>query len=113
MSPVEAGRLPAYHPASNTGTIYMTTTLALGEEFEAILRGLVDSGCYGDETEVVRKSLRLLAERDADLTARREELFASFDEAYDDVVKNGGMTIDEVDAHFNRRAEELAERLRS
>ncbi len=91
----------------------MPSSFALGEHFENFIKSMVASGRYNDASEVVRDGLRLLEDRDLDLRARREEILASADEAFEDVKRNGGYTMDEVDAYFEERITELAEKSHS
>ena len=81
----------------------MSSSFALSEHFEAFVRNLVASGRFRDPSEVVQAGLRLLEDREADLRTRRAELEASFEEALADVEAGNGMSIDDVDAHFERR----------
>ncbi|PZQ18043.1 MAG: type II toxin-antitoxin system ParD family antitoxin [Ancylobacter novellus] len=91
----------------------MPSSFALGEHFETFIKSMVASGRYNNASEVVRDGLRLLEDRHLDLRARREEILASADEAFEDVKRNGGYTMDEVDAYFEERIKELTEKSHS
>lgn len=88
----------------------MPSSFALGEHFETFIKSMVASGRYNNASEVVRDGLRLLEDRDLDLKARREEILASADDAFEDVKRNGGHSMDEVDAYFEERIKELTEK---
>jgi antitoxin ParD1/3/4 len=61
----------------------MPSSYTLGEHFEGLVRGLVDSGRYASASEVVRDALRLLEEREqlreAKLVALRADIAAGLD----------------------------------
>ena len=61
----------------------MPSSYTLGDHFEGLVRGLVDSGRYASASEVVRDALRLLEEREqlreAKLAALRADIAAGFD----------------------------------
>lgn len=88
----------------------MPSSFALGEHFETFIKSMVASGRYNNASEVVREGLRLLEDRQADLAARRAELFRSFDEALEDVRAGNGLTLEQVEAHLAERAAQLAKR---
>jgi len=91
----------------------MPSSFALGEHFEAFIKSMVASGRYNNASEVVRDGLRLLEDRQTGLLARRDEILASADDAYEDVMQNGGFTADEVDAYFEERITSIGETSRS
>lgn len=91
----------------------MPSSFALGEHFEAFIKSMVASGRYNNASEVVRDGLRLLEDRQTGLLARRDEILASADDAYEDVMQNGGFTADEVDAYFEERIKSIGETSRS
>ncbi|NRQ42405.1 type II toxin-antitoxin system ParD family antitoxin [Rheinheimera sp. YQF-2] len=51
-----------------------TTSLSLGEHWEAFIKNEVSSGRYGSASEVVRDALRALEERKSKLEALRSHL---------------------------------------
>lgn len=85
----------------------MPSSFALGEHFENFIKAMVTSGHYNNASEVVRDGLRALEDRQAGLALRRAELFASFEEALEDVRENGGFTAEEIRAHLKDRASQL------
>ena len=54
--------------------------ISIGERWEAFVQRMVEEGRYGSASEVIRKGLRLVKEREARLTALREEINASIAE---------------------------------
>lgn len=52
------------------------TSFSLGEHFSAFIEAEVATGRYGSASDVVRASLRLLEEREAQLSALRAALVA-------------------------------------
>lgn len=90
----------------------MPSSFALGEHFENFIKSMVASGRYNNASEVVRDGLRLLEDRDLDLKARREEILASAEAALEDVRAGNGLSMEEVDAYFERRIAEGAKRFR-
>lgn len=65
----------------------MPRSFALGERFERLIDEQVQSGRYGNASEVVRAGLRLLEEREARLAALRARI--------DKAVSEGGTSTDE------------------
>jgi antitoxin ParD1/3/4 len=51
-----------------------TTSLSLGEHWEAFIKNEIASGRYGSASELVRDALRVLEERKIKLDALREHL---------------------------------------
>lgn len=51
-----------------------TTSLSLGEHWEAFIRNEISSGRYGSASEVVRDALRTLEEKKQKLNALRSHL---------------------------------------
>ncbi|WP_040577581.1 type II toxin-antitoxin system ParD family antitoxin [Methylopila sp. M107] len=86
----------------------MPSSFALGEHFENFIKSMVASGRYNNASEVVRDGLRALEDRQIDLAKRRAELIKSFDDAFEDVRQNGGLTADEVRARLSERADQLS-----
>jgi antitoxin ParD1/3/4 len=52
----------------------MTVTLTLPPQFEAMIQEKVESGQFGDASEVVLEALRLLEEHDRELAEDQERL---------------------------------------
>ena len=69
-----------------------TTSLSLGEHWEAFIKNEIASGRYGSASEVVRDALRTLEERKSKLDALRAHLAQGAIQAdKDDVVENFSM----------------------
>ncbi|MGF1644794.1 MAG: type II toxin-antitoxin system ParD family antitoxin, partial [Thiotrichales bacterium] len=51
-----------------------TTSLSLGEHWEAFIKNEISSGRYGSASEVVRDALRAMEERKSKLDALRSHL---------------------------------------
>lgn len=58
-----------------------TTSLSLGEHWEAFIKSEIASGRYGSASEVVRDALRNLEERKIKLNALRSHLAEGADQA--------------------------------
>ncbi len=61
-----------------------TTSLSLGEHWEAFIKNEISSGRYGSASEVVRDALRAMEERKSKLEALRSHLLEGATQA-----KNG------------------------
>jgi antitoxin ParD1/3/4 len=69
-----------------------TTSLSLGEHWEAFIKNEIASGRYGSASEVVRDALRTLEERKSKLDALRAHLAQGAIQAdKGDVVENFSM----------------------
>lgn len=51
-----------------------TTSISLGEHWEAFIRNEIDSGRYGSASEVVKEALRTMEEREQKLEVLRAHL---------------------------------------
>jgi antitoxin ParD1/3/4 len=80
----------------------MPSSYNIGERYEALVRGLVESGRYASASEVVRDALRLVEEREDQRRAKLEALREAIREGV-----NSGPTIaaDEVFERLQRRYE--------
>lgn len=58
-----------------------TTSLSLGEHWEAFIKNEVSSGRYGSASEVVRDALRAMEERKSKLEALRTHLAQGAEQA--------------------------------
>lgn len=58
-----------------------TTSLSLGEHWEAFIKNEISTGRYGSASEVVRDALRTLEERKSKLDALRTHLSAGAKQA--------------------------------
>lgn len=58
-----------------------TTSLSLGEHWEAFIKNEISSGRYGSASEVVRDALRAMEERKSKLDALRTHLAQGADQA--------------------------------
>ncbi|WP_445010521.1 type II toxin-antitoxin system ParD family antitoxin [Vreelandella stevensii] len=74
-----------------------TTSLSLGEHWEAFIKNEVSSGRYGSASEVVRDALRAMEERKSKLEALRTHLAQGAEQA------NAGEFVDDfsMDALIN------------
>lgn len=59
-----------------------TTSMSLGDHWEAFIRNEVGSGRYGSASEVVRDALRTLEEKQSRLDALRTHLAMGADQAH-------------------------------
>lgn len=59
-----------------------TTSLSLGEHWEAFIKNEVSSGRYGSASEVVRDALRSMEERKSKLEALRAHLLQGAQQAH-------------------------------
>ena len=78
-----------------------TTSLSLGEHWEAFIKNEIASGRYGSASEVVRDALRTMEERKSKLEALRAHLSEGANQAHSgEYVENFSMDglINELDA---------------
>ncbi len=78
-----------------------TTSLSLGEHWEAFIKNEISSGRYGSASEVVRDALRSMEERKSKLEALRAHLSEGATQAHnEDFVDNFSMDslINDLDA---------------
>ena len=68
----------------------------LGTVFDKFVAGLLKSGLYQSQSEVVREGLRLLKERDKHVSRLRSDIGAGFD-----AIRRG--EYDDYDEHTTRR----------
>lgn len=84
-------------------------SIALTEEQDGFVEGLVASGRYRDADDVVREGLRLLAEREADDGSRLAELRAAAQDGLAD-LQQGRFSVFVHEAELRAHFEALAER---
>jgi antitoxin ParD1/3/4 len=70
----------------------------LGDTFEAYVRGQVESGQYGNASEVIREALRLKMQADEERTAKLEALRADITAAREQVRR--GEVVETTAAEF-------------
>lgn len=75
------------------------TSITLGDHFEAFIRSQIDAGRYGNVSEVVRASLRLLEEHEQKVEVLRQALIVG--EASGDA---GALDFDEIRRKARKRA---------
>jgi len=61
----------------------MATSYTIGEHFEALVEGLVESGRYKTADDVVQAGLRLVEAREQEREAKLEELRAEIQKGFD------------------------------
>jgi antitoxin ParD1/3/4 len=78
----------------------MPSSYNIGERYESLVRGLVESGRYASASEVVRDALRLIEEREQQREAKLDALRAAIREGVE-----SGPTIpaDQVVERLTRR----------
>jgi antitoxin ParD1/3/4 len=74
--------------------------VSIGKRWELFVEEQVKQGRYTSQSEVVREGLRLVEEREAKLAELRAMINASLE-------RGGSHTLEEVDAHLDKVAEEL------
>jgi antitoxin ParD1/3/4 len=74
--------------------------VSIGERWEAFVQQIVKEGRYGSASEVIREGLRLVEEREAKLTALREEIRAA-------IAEGGAVESAEVDRELDEFTREL------
>ena len=75
--------------------------VSIGTRWEDFVENTVKSGRYGSASEVVRKGLRLVEEREAKLQALRDTLNAS-------IAAGGRVTHEDMSKALDAQAAELA-----
>jgi antitoxin ParD1/3/4 len=75
------------------------TSITLGDHFEAFISSQIDAGRYGNVSEVVRASLRLLEEHEQKVEALRQALIVG--EASGDA---GALDFDAIRREARKRA---------
>jgi len=80
-------------------TMAKNTSITLGDHLESFIRTQIDSGRYGNASEVVRASLRLLEEHEQEVEALRQALAQG--EASGDA---GALDFDAIKREARRRA---------
>ena len=75
--------------------------VSLGDVFEAYVRRQVDSGQYGNASEVIREALRLKMQADQEREAKLAALRADIDEAREQVRR--GQVVETTAAKFLKR----------
>jgi putative addiction module CopG family antidote len=77
-------------------------------DLHGFVDGLLSSGRYELESDVIRESLELLKDQEYARERRRAEIFAKIDEAIADVDENGGIPAEEVFAELDAIIERAA-----
>ena len=85
----------------------MPSSYTLGVHFEALIKGLVKSGRYGNASEVVRDGLRLLEERERLREAKVVELRRLAEEGRLSGLsdEDGEKVLDQLEAEYRATAE--------
>ena len=85
----------------------MPSSYTLGSRFEALVKGLVESGRYNNASEVVRDGLRLLEDREKLREVKVAELRRLAEEGRLSGVSNedGEAVLDRLEAKYQRLAE--------
>lgn len=85
----------------------MPSSYTLGSRFEALVKGLVESGRYNNASEVVRDGLRLLEDREKLREVKVAELRRLAEEGRLSGVSNedGEAALDRLEAKHQRLAE--------
>ena len=85
----------------------MPSSYTLGSRFEALVKGLVESGRYNNASEVVRDGLRLLEDREKLREVKVAELRRLAEEGRLSGVSNedGEAMLDRLEAKYQRLAE--------
>jgi antitoxin ParD1/3/4 len=85
----------------------MPSSYTLGSRFEALVKGLVESGRYNNASEVVRDGLRLLEDREKLREVKVAELRRLAEEGRLSGVSNedGAAVLDRLEAKYQRLAE--------
>jgi antitoxin ParD1/3/4 len=82
--------------------IAMPSSYTLGEHFESLIRGLVQSGRYASASEVVRDGLRLIEDREKLRELKLAELRAAIREGLDSGPAEA-LDLDAIKAEGRRR----------
>jgi len=82
----------------------MGTNVSLTPELERFAQSCVENGRYNNVSEVVRSALRMLQEAED----RRAAFVASLEAAYEEGLREGFLTADEVDESIRAAIEQAS-----
>ena len=82
----------------------MSSSVDLGEQLESFVTGLVKSGRYNSRSEVIRKGVRLVQEREAKLAALETAIARGIADGDAGRVKPAEGVFDRLQAKYEGRA---------
>jgi antitoxin ParD1/3/4 len=88
----------------------MPSRYAIGAHFEAFIRRLVDSGRYGNTSEVIREALQLLEDHEKLREIRLADLDASIEQGLADIEAGRVVDADQVFAELHKMIAERENR---